>query len=192
MATLRVSMYCTLHPAFFFGHSADMPSSQKFKILIEGLPRRKQMVLPRPRGLGGHHERTRRVLGVKRGVVRAGHTRPGQIWSWGKLSCIDGMYCTVLYDLMIRANCISDFPTGASGLGEIAVPLLRPCEAYPPCFRVRLGVASKISVSAQGKLCSDSYSNLSPHQSSIGLHLRFHLSSPQAGGVEKYPLDPLI
>ena len=44
MATLRVSMYCTLHPAFFFGHSADMPSFQKFKILIEGLPRRKQMV----------------------------------------------------------------------------------------------------------------------------------------------------
>jgi hypothetical protein len=82
-----------------------MPSSQKFKIRIEGLPRRKHMVFLGHAVLADIMKGRERVLGVKGGVVRAGHTRPGQIWSWGKLNCIDGdvLYCTVRppYDPMI-------------------------------------------------------------------------------------------
>ncbi|KAH9959543.1 hypothetical protein BGW80DRAFT_1367295 [Lactifluus volemus] len=54
----------------------DPSRLDKFKIHIEDPPRRKHMVF---RGChsGGHHEGTRRVLGMKRRVVRAGRALVG-------------------------------------------------------------------------------------------------------------------
>jgi actin-related protein len=51
-------------------------SLQKFKIHIEDPPRRKHMVF-RGCHFGGHHEGTRRILGMKRRVVRAGRALVG-------------------------------------------------------------------------------------------------------------------
>src|SRR6266702_2378901 len=54
-----------------------------------GPPAQEAHGFPWGRSLGGHHERTRRVLGFKRGVVRARHPRLGQIRSWRKLRLVD-------------------------------------------------------------------------------------------------------
>ncbi|KAH9959563.1 hypothetical protein BGW80DRAFT_1367648, partial [Lactifluus volemus] len=50
----------------------DPSRLNKSKIRIEDPQRRKHMVFLAGCHFGGHHEGTRRVLGIRRGVVRAG------------------------------------------------------------------------------------------------------------------------
>ncbi|KAH9952770.1 hypothetical protein BGW80DRAFT_1417764 [Lactifluus volemus] len=57
----------------------DPSRLNKFKIRIEDPQRRKHMVFLGGCHFGGHHEGTRRVLGMKRRVVRAGRALLG---SW--------------------------------------------------------------------------------------------------------------